>query len=195
LFAEFLQRLFQDGDVVFPERPHPADEHPQARAVLEQAYATYQLDVAGPPLPFDAATALAAAELTCWACWFLFDRNQPENAVEERVRMPGVPCLPAQHLSADLVLRYLPQVYRRARARAPDDRLTALLAAILRQWPLSGVLSDVTDPPLTPPEFGGHPGLMLLYAERLARHEKSAWKPQGEGLAYVKWVSGRAERS
>jgi hypothetical protein len=59
---------------------------------------------------------------------------------------------------------------------------------VLRQWPLSGVLSDVTEPPLTPPEFDGNPGLMLLYAERLARHEKSAWVPQGEGREYVQWV-------
>jgi hypothetical protein len=72
--------------------------------------------VAGPAVPFDPDTALAAAELTCWACWFLLDRNQPETEVEERVRMAGVPRSPAEHLSADLVLRYLPQVYRRARA-------------------------------------------------------------------------------
>jgi hypothetical protein len=74
------------------------------------------------------------------------------------------------------------------RALAPDDPLAGLLANLLRQWPLSGVLSDVSEAPLTLPEFGGHPGLLLLYAERLARSEKPAWMPGGKGREYVELV-------
>jgi hypothetical protein len=87
-----------------------------------------------------------------------------------------------------VTLRFLPQVHRRARAVAPDDRLAALLAGVLRQWPLSGVLSDVEEGPAAPPDFGGHPGLLLLYAERLARNEKPAWLPAGPGLEYLELV-------
>jgi hypothetical protein len=56
------------------------------------------------------------------------------------------------------------------------------------------VLADIADEPLIEPEFDGHSGLRLLYAERLAEHWKPAWLPQGPGSEYVKWVfqeSGR----
>src|SRR5205823_131332 len=77
----------------------------------------------------------------------------------------------------DLMLRFLPQVYRRARGIAVDDVLAATLAQTLRRWPLSGVLSDVAEAPLTPLDLNGHPGLLLLYAERLAGNVKPAWLP------------------
>jgi hypothetical protein len=53
---------------------------------------------------------------------------------------------------------------------------------------LSGVLSDVEDEPTTALEFGGHKGLMLLYAERWVRNEKQAWRPQGRGWEFVELV-------
>ena len=62
------------------------------------------------------------------------------------------------------------------------------METLLRQWPLTGVLADVAEEPLTPPEFDGHPGLLLLYAERLARHEKPAWVPHGKAFEYVELV-------
>jgi hypothetical protein len=184
-----LQRLFDDGTVVLRERPLlETGERADAVALLGHAYATYRLDVAGPPVDFDAGTALAAAELLGRACWFLVNHAELPAELEKGLVMPAPAAAPAQHLSADLVLRYLPQVHRRARAVAPDDRLAVLLAGVLRQWPLSGVLSDVEEGPLTPPDFGGHPGLLLLYAERLARNEKPAWVPAGRGLEYLEMV-------
>jgi len=41
----------------------------------------------------------------------------------------------------------------------------------------SGVLADLDGTPATPPEFGGHPGLQLLYAERLAETGRAGWVP------------------
>src|SRR5262249_54286450 len=95
---------------------------------------------------------------------------------------------PAAHLSADLTLRFLAPIHRRARGRDPADRLTSLLADILRRWPLSGVLADVEDEPLTSPDWGGHAGLWMLYAERLAQNEKPAWVPRESGLEFVQLV-------
>ena len=68
------------------------------------------------------------------------------------------------------------------------DKLTALLEEVLRRWPLSGVLADIDEAPLTPLTFGGHPGLLMLYAERLAQHEKPAWIPSGAAMEYVELV-------
>jgi hypothetical protein len=40
------------------------------------------------------------------------------------------------------------------------------------------VLADLREPPTADPDFGGHPGLQLLYAERLAAREKASWLPK-----------------
>jgi hypothetical protein len=188
--TSFLEQLFAEGKIVFRSRPV---RDRGAGEVLERTYALYSLEVAGPPVDFDARTALAAGELVAQACWFLLSHAEPEAELERCLVMPGPPRSAAQHLSADLVFRYLPHVHRRARAIAPDDLLPKRLADVLRQWPLSGVLSDVDDAPTTGLEFDGHPGLLLLYAERLARKEKAAWVPTKAGLEYVELVkSGRA---
>jgi hypothetical protein len=187
--AGFFQALLRDGAVVLQDAPAPelmADA--ELVAVLQNAYADYCLDIAGPWLAFAQTTALAAAGVVQQACWALVSQALPVEELEKRVRMPGAPRGPAQHLSADLLLRFLPQVYCRARARDEADPLVQIVEKVLLQWPLSGVLADLEDGPETPPDFGGHRGLMLLYADRLARHERPAWFPAGEALGYVELV-------
>jgi hypothetical protein len=187
--VNFLERVLRDGQAVLRARPLPAQRDlAAARRLLEDAYDAYALSVAGPELPFDADTALAAAECLRQACWFLLVRDEPDEQLEQRVVLAGRPQTPANHLSADLVLRYMPAIYHRAKALAPEDRLPARLAEILRRWPLSGVLADLPEGPSEPIDLGGHRGLMLLYAERLAQHEKPAWAPTGETLAYVELI-------
>ncbi len=185
-FVEFLRTLLADGRVVLRERPaaEPA-ERAEARVLLADAYDDCRLDVAGPPLPFDEGTALGMAERLGLACWFLLRHDEPPEAVERALAPPPPPASAAQHLSADLVLRFLPQVHRRARALDAADALTRRLTELLLDWPLSGVLSDVEEAPRTAPVFDGHPGLLLLYAERLAVRPRPAWVPAGPALPYV----------
>src|SRR5262249_30611522 len=193
--AEFLPRLFDHGEVHFHQRPNPSDgDRESARAVLERAFASYCLDVAGPPVAFDAEIALAAAGVVQMGCWFLVNRNEPDEQVKQALQMPEPPGSAGSHLSADLVFRYLAHVHRRARALEPSDVLVAHLADILRKWPLSGVQSDVDEPPLTSLEFAGHDGLMLLYAERFVRRPKPAWRPEkGRLLEFVELVETHLE--
>jgi hypothetical protein len=187
--AEFLRILLSEGRAIVRGPPPPGrGQSAEVSQLLRRAHASYRLQIAGPPLEFDEEVALAAAELVRQACWFLVSRSQPPEELERHLVMPAAPRFAAQHLSADLLLRYLPQVHRRARAMNPADRLTILLAKVLRQWPLSGVLAAVEEGPLLPLDFGGHPGLWMLYAERLAAHEKPAWIPEGPGLAYAELV-------
>jgi hypothetical protein len=189
--AEFLHALLREGRVLLrAQPPEPAGRPADALAVLQEAHADYRLAVAGPPLDFEPDTALAAAELVRSACWSLANHDQPEEVLQKALVMSRPPRSPAEHLSADLVLRFVPQLHRRARALDPADRLTELLAVLLRQWPLAGVLSGVEEGPSEPPEFGGHPGLLLLYAERWAANPKAAWLPRGRGFEYVELVWG-----
>jgi hypothetical protein len=183
--VDFLGQLLSTGAVVFRQPPTPPDqERAAATDLLQRHFEVDRLEVAGPPLPFRPAVAFAAAVLVRDACWFLVCHNEPPEEVARRTALPA-PASAADHLSADLTLRFLPNITRRARLISPADALPGLLATVLRRWPLSGVLAeeaDVADGPLTPPTFDDHPGLLLLYAERLAAHEKPAWLPEGAGL-------------
>lgn len=199
---EFLTRLFDEGRVLFRQGPAQAPsngaaarENAAAVAVLERAYGTYRLDVAGPPIPFDPEIARAAGELVRQASWALVNHDERVEDLGRRISMPRgpLPNRPSDHLSADLVLRYLPQLLRRARGFNPSDALVEWLTAVLRQWPLTGALAELDEGPTTRIDPCGHPGLALLYAERWARHERPAWRPEGETWEYVELV--RANRT
>jgi hypothetical protein len=188
--AAFLQELLTDGRIRLREVPRPEarSEATQAVAVLGEVFAAYRLEVAGSLVALDETVALQAAEFVRQAAWFLLHRDESAEELGQRLVMPGRPCSASQHLSADLLLRFLPTVHRRARLLDPADRLTVRLAEVLRGWPLSGVLSEVDDAPTGPLDFAGHGGLLLLYAERFAANPKPAWVPAGTALEYVELV-------
>jgi hypothetical protein len=184
-FSEFLDSLLQDGKIAFRSAKPPQDR-PSERdlAILAEAYAAFALSVAGPPIAFDARVAGAAAELVRQASWALVSREEGVDDLKRRLCMPTTPGTPAHHLSADLMLRYLPQVLRRVRGLDATDPLIGILADVLRGWPLSGVLSDVEEGPLVAIDFGRHPGLLMLYGERLAANDRPAWRPEPSSRAY-----------
>jgi MoxR-vWA-beta-propeller ternary system domain bpX4 len=187
---EFLERLFSEGRVVFDGRPEPLAgplDRPVAR--LRAVFEIRRLEVAGPVIPFDPRVALDAAEVVRQACWALVSRGMRAEEMLMRVRMPVLPTTASHHLSADIVFRLLPGVHRRSRGIDPSDRLTTALADLLRSWPLSGVLADLDEGPASPPDLARHPGLLLLYAERLARHNRETWRPSPEGMEYVELVA------
>jgi hypothetical protein len=187
--VDFLRDLLKEGRAVLRGRPGVGRGDAKAAGeLLAGAYAEYALEVAGPPIPFDVRAALAAAEQVWLACWFLLERGEDPAEVERCLGRPEAPVSAGQHLSADLVLRFVPQVHRRARRADAADPLTKWLEGLLRQHPLAGVLSEVEEGPLAPVTLGGHPGLLLLYAERLADNPRPAWVPQGPALPYVEMV-------
>src|SRR5262249_23185157 len=115
--------------------------------------------------------------------------DEPESNVALELRMPHGPRTAADHLNADLFFRYLPQIHRRSRAMNPQDPLTVLLEKTMCAWPFSGVLGDVAGAPSGDTSFGRHAGLQLLYAERLAMHDKPDWStPAGTTRSFVELV-------
>jgi hypothetical protein len=144
--------------------------------------------VAGDLIPFSPTVGLRAVELLAWSCWFLLNRAEPAHEIDRRLPVLTPARSASEHLSADLLFRFLPQVHRRARAANPRDPLTLRLEDTLRRWPLSGVLAELDDPPLVEIDFSGHPGLLLLYAERLADHPRPSWLPDGPARQYVDLV-------
>jgi hypothetical protein len=189
LFVEFLERLLKEGAVILRARPSvEAKEIQSAERLLAAAYEDHRLDVAGPPIAFDAAAARSVAEQLWFACWFLLHRGDPSEEIDKCLTPLAPPQSAGQHLSTDLVLRFAPQVHRRAKSMDPADILTKRLEQLLRGHPLSGVLADIEEGPTTPIRLGDHAGLQMLYAERLAENVRPAWVPEGPALAYVEMV-------
>jgi MoxR-vWA-beta-propeller ternary system domain bpX4 len=182
-FDEFLTELFDKGKIVFRAAPRDRPS-PAGVAVLAAAFETYCLAVAGPRIAFDPEIACAAAEFLRQAAWALVNHDDRMADLVKRLKMPRTPLTPSHHLSADLTLRHLPQVIRRARGLDPTDALVAQVADELRNWPLSGVLSDIEEGPRVALDFSGHPGLMLLYAERLVGNERPGWRPIANGPSW-----------
>jgi hypothetical protein len=184
-FHEFVTQLLNEGTIVFRSATAPHDRASvRGVAILAEAFETTGLSVAGPRITFDPPIACAAAEIVRQASWALVCHDDRVSDLEKRLKMPGLPVTSSHHLSADLMLRYLPQILRRARGMDPADPLVDLLAIILRGWPLSGVLSDVDEAPLVPLDFGGHSGLSLLYAERLIGNDRPSWRPEQPGQTW-----------
>ncbi len=185
-FQEFLTQLLDQGKIVFRSAMVPRDRPTEREvAILAEAFEAHALSVAGPRIAFDPAIACEAAELVRQSSWALVNRDERLGDLKRRIRMAGPPRTPSHHLSADLMLRYVPQIVKRAHGLDPADPLSGLLGDVLRHWPLSGVLADADEGPLVPLEFGEHPGLLLLYAERLAAHDRPAWRPEPSSPAWA----------
>lgn len=172
-FRDWLAHVLADGKSVQEEPPTlPEVERAGVVSELRTAFDRHSLDVAGPPVAFDAAAAFDAAVVLARACWQLVGGDA------EPLDMGAKPHSAAAHLSGDVTLRFLPVVYRRARARRAEGELAAALDRLLRAWPLSGVLADLDGEPTTPPDFDDHTGLQLLYAERLVGTARAGWVPR-----------------
>lgn len=192
----FWQRLFADGSISFDAPPQGnLLTEKETVSLLAPFFQVHSLEVGGPPLCFVESVAAKAARVVELAAWYFVSQAGTAEDLERdlatiwgEAELRTRPQEPAEHLSADLALQYLPTIYHRARALFPADRLPALLGDILRRWPLSGVLADLPDAPLGDLDFGGHPGLLLLYAERLAENFKPAWIPRGLGAPHMELV-------
>lgn len=185
-FLPWLRGVIENGESMQSDLPDlPVGDLPEVRHFLRETFESRAREVAGPALEFDADAGVWTVNVLARACWrTIGDAGLPLPLDGERE-----PATPAAHLSADVILRLLPAVYRRVRTRGPDEPLVAELEAIARRWPLSGVLLDLEGPPVTSPDFAGHPGLQLLYAERFVENPRGEWlPPEGPGREWVERI-------
>jgi hypothetical protein len=128
-------------------------------------------------LEFDAAAAGWALGQFYRAAQLLVCRDV---TAEEAVRMLGVtgPATrgAAADFSVDLVFRFLPELYERARRLAPEDALVGELEKWARAWPLSSVgVALAETPPLE--TFWENAALRRLYVDRVTeRRAEDRWR-------------------
>lgn len=167
ILTSFLSTLHEEGvlllDVLSP--PITAEDRTAALALLQRFYENDLLLMPDGMPAFIADAALWAAETLYQAvhCALLRDLSA-EDVLDRIPHYPGV-VDPAAIYSADLSLRYLPQVLQLAKGLAPADILVTRLREISSQWPLSLVGQD--DVPANDAILLQHPALRTVYTERI----------------------------
>jgi hypothetical protein len=164
----FLSALSDGSPVIVPPVSHSVPEKEiSVMGIIEAIDSAARAEVAyvAPPLLWEVTQW--AAERLYRACQFLVYREigADEVRADSAVKCPAPPS-PATCYSADLVLRYLPDVFALARGIAREDPLVDGLLELARAWALSSVgVPDVGEVDVTP--FVRHAGLRRLYVDRI----------------------------
>lgn len=157
----FLSSLMESGQAHLGDGPE-AD----APALLEfDRRARLESPLAPPALSLPAARW--GASMLFAGCRLLLRRDLDASVV---TRTLAAPCpespSPSVAYSADLTLRYLPDLWTFARRLADDDSLVGAVASLAASWPLSSVgIPGLAAPAID--AFWDHPSLRVLYLDRI----------------------------
>jgi hypothetical protein len=166
--STFLRSLFDNGHVRLPAyAPLATSQLGEADGELIAFERLTRLDTAGEAPEFNIEAARWAAVIVFRACQFTVHRDVPAEIVAHDL---GIPCpsprQPSTDYSADLTLRFLPDLLTFARSAAENDPLVASLRRLAQEWPLSSVgVADLV--PLDLSSFFDHPALRTLYVDRV----------------------------
>jgi len=166
----FLASLFDHGRIAVPapDAEESAGELAAAAAILDRFEADWRLDFPGEAPAWSHAAALHGARIVYRAAQGAVYREIGEAALRAGLDLPlpDDPDDASVHYSADVTLRFLPDLVRMARGASGDDPLLGLLDGVARRFPLSSVgIPGVTPESIEP--IVGHPGLLRLYVDRI----------------------------
>jgi hypothetical protein len=137
---EFLDALFEHGHVATSSTEVSAADSVAARSLLSEFESNYRLDLPDQPPAFSPDAALWAASIFYRACHFTVDRDANPELLHRMLLAPcPEPATASVHYSADVVLRFLPDVIKVARAVSPEDPLVGVLVELAGRWPMSSV--------------------------------------------------------
>jgi hypothetical protein len=167
-FSRFLTNLLDNGTVqVSKAQEIPTSEKEESQRLLTEFERVCRLSLAGEPPPLDVEIAGAAAQTLYRLCQCLVHREfMPQETLAQGDRLPDAPRTAADHYSADLTFRFLPDVWRLAKEAAEGDPLVTTIRQLAARWPLS----SVGIPGLAAPAIDGiaeHPSLRTLYVDRI----------------------------
>ena len=106
---------------------------------LERDYERECLDYPGDPPEFDQAAALWSARVVYHAAQLLLNRHHVKQDLGYLLAPFEGDMTEGAILSADICLRFLPDVVAKARKIDPDDDLILLLEILMGYWPYSNL--------------------------------------------------------
>ncbi|CAN5802394.1 hypothetical protein BH09VER1_BH09VER1_49530 [soil metagenome] len=170
VMREFLHALFESGHVSVASKL--VAEDPEEIGSLVQDFdrvARLNLAVDAPGLDLEVGKWAAALLYRMSQLVVLRTIEAEEVAASFQVRCPSERS-PATDYSADLFLRYLPDVHALAKRLAADDPLVAQLEKLAGDWPLSSVgMKDIARGRID--SFIHDASLRQLYVDRIIENK------------------------
>lgn len=123
--------------------------------------------------PFSDAAALWAAKTIYTAAQLMLYRQNKGADIPALLRDYGQEQDAAAVLSADICLRFLPDMLRHLRVIDPDDPLTDRLEDLLYKWHFSAVNYDLNTENLNMHNIASNLCLRQLYANRIIEYKKA----------------------
>jgi hypothetical protein len=168
LLTSFLHDLLTTGSITLSGQPAPfeAADLTAAENLLRDHHTEDCLDLPHTAPAFDAPAALWAAHYLYYTAVLAVVRELNEAAIATHLPEFEGEVTPAAIYSADLTLRYLPDLLLLAKGLAPADALVARLQHTARQWPLSFVGHEPADAEAEAILLA-HPALRGAYLDRI----------------------------
>ncbi len=174
MLGYFLQDLFDKGEaVVQPElQQFDASDLAYAQQVLEAYYKQDAENLASGVPPFNAHAALWAAQFIYHSMQFLLLRKLKEEDINNTLHNYTQAITAEVVHSADLTLRYLPDLLNAARGLAPDDVLVLKLQQTAAAWHYSAVGTATEHIEISDAVLGNN-ALRIEYIDRIvAKRDK-----------------------
>ncbi|WEK69520.1 MAG: hypothetical protein P0Y62_16995 [Candidatus Chryseobacterium colombiense] len=174
--SPFLDTLFllrkEECITIFADvKPISLKEEKEAAEYFETEFEKERLEFFSDQIPFDKDAAVWAAKILYHSVQlYLVRENTEKNLAKLIPEFKGKFDLSSK-LSADLSLRFLPQIVIALKNVDPDDPLIALLETILKQFHYSGIEADIELEHLNWEEELKDPTYRKLYLERIVRNK------------------------
>lgn len=170
-----LQHLHQEEEVlIYSNKLHISTaQELEVVSYLKQFYETESLNYPHQAPQFDANAAIWAAQTVYLACQLILLRENKGSDL-------GIILPPYQQsysasaiLSADLTLRFLPDIISQASVIDPTDPLIAVLESHLMAWHYSGVNYTLKTDNLAFATINSNNCLKQLYVDRIIEYKKN----------------------
>lgn len=170
--THFITGLLEHGKVVTEKDLFPFDENDcrEAEAKLLRFYERDRYNMPATVPAFDPEAARWAATYLYRTIQFMMMRDLGPELLEEHLQEYDKPLDATVMYSADLMLRFLPDVYKLARGLSPDDPLVMRMKTTAALFPLSSVSIEIPDDTDLRVVMN-HESLRLAYTDRIIRHK------------------------
>lgn len=187
---QFLENLFSTGEVTVVPPGTDFEMGMEVSVEILRFDRAARLAMAGTAPRLNVAVATWAARMLAEAARLTIARELGPEHVRKvfSVSCPK-PRSPEVDYSADLFLRYLPDLVKVVERLAADDPLLAHLRQLGADWPLSSVgVKGLSLAPIDP--FIDHPGLRQLYVDRILATGDTSRLPDGRVALAVRSALG-----
>ncbi len=189
--SNFIETLLTQGKVSVKGHLESFNEKElnDTKIILHKYYQDDILEMPYAAPEYNEEVALWAAEYLYKAVQLIVLRDVEEEMINNELKpFTGEPT-PSVIYSADLMLRYLPQLFELAKGLAPGDLLVQILKNTARQWPYSSVGIEL-DETIDDKMIIEYPSLRYSYIDRIIQAKDKQRMKDPVVADYIKEVAG-----